>query len=189
MKSTAGCHQNPVNMVAHVSDALNGLHRLLADIDRQRDAVRDAIETLNNTFIPPAPIPQRPNRKEKPGPTGMLSRYPVHPKAGKRERMSDDDGDYDLSGLTIDFSGTSTWTARVRAVARVAHLAGKRLRVSAVADVILDQCGMDTSVKAAGHEVSRALRHHAEYERTGYGAYVYVPPDGVPPPSSSRRNL
>ena len=189
MKSTAGCHQNPANMGNHVSEALTSLHRLLNDLDRQRDSVRDAIQTLTKTFIPPAPIPQRPQRKEKPGPTGMLSRYPVHPKAGKRERVNDDDGDYDLSGVNVDFAGTSTWPERVRAVAQAAHLAGKALRVSAVAQVILDQSEMDTSVTAAGHQVSKALCHHDEYERTGYGAYVYVPPDGAPPPSSTRRNL
>ena len=192
MKSTSGSHQNPANTFAHVSEALTNLYKLLNDLDRQRDAVRDAIQNLNINFIPPAPTPQRPQRKKDESESGlprMLSRYPVHPKGEKLERANDDDDDYDLSGIMVHFAGTSTWPERVRAVAQAAHLAGKRLRVSAVADVILDQCDMDTSVKLAGHQVSKALCHHAEYERMGYGAYVYVPPNGAPPPSSTRRNL
>ena len=194
MQSTPRFHQNPTSAVAHASEALTSLHRLLADLDRQRDTVREAIEKVTATFIPPTPIPQRPKRKkEEPELTGMLSRYPVHPKGEKLERANndnDDDDDYDLSGIMVDFAGTSTWPARVRAVAQVAHLAGKGLRVSAVAQVILDQSEMDTSVTAAGHHVSKALCHHDEYERTGYGAYVYVPPDDAPPPSSpDLRNL
>ena len=159
MKSTSGSHQNPANTFAHVSEALTNLYKLLNDLDRQRDAVRDAIQNLNINFIPPAPTPQRPQRKKDESESGlprMLSRYPVHPKGEKLERANDDDDDYDLSGIMVHFAGTSTWPERVRAVAKVAHLAGK-----APASVRSGAGHSSTSAiwipasKWLGHEVSR----------------------------------
>ena len=159
---------NPTFSLTYLENEADRLTAKLAKIQEQRDALRTVIDllhgsiedaemeagtSLDDTPIPvpapdPAPIPA-----QVPGPTEP------HDKT-------------DLSGLSVDFTGTHNMLDRIRRIGQAGK--GRLLNLTKVSKFLLHAGESTASLQNLRNNVYSCMKDHPEYfEKVDSGTYLY----------------